>query len=179
MSARDFALRPCGPAPAAAAFTLTGTLTRSAAGLTLRYDLRGPLAELVIPAPAAAPARRFGLWEATCLECFLGVPGSPAYWELNLSPAGHWHLFRFASYRHGMEDEEAVAALPLRRQQTSARLILEVALPLATLVSPDRPLEAAPTAVLQHRDGSLTYWALTHPGPQPDFHRRDGFLLHL
>jgi hypothetical protein len=25
----------------------------------------------------------------------------------------------------------------------------------------------------------LTHLALTHPGPQPDFHRRDGFISSL
>jgi len=35
------------------------------------------------------------------------------------------------------------------------------------------------TAVLQSRDGTCSYWALLHPGPEADFHRREGFALRL
>jgi hypothetical protein len=28
-------------------------------------------------------------------------------------------------------------------------------------------------------DGGTTYWALTHRGPEPDFHRRNSFILEL
>jgi hypothetical protein len=35
------------------------------------------------------------------------------------------------------------------------------------------------TAVLQQQSGSCSYWALRHPGPEADFHRRDGFALRL
>ena len=34
-------------------------------------------------------------------------------------------------------------------------------------------------AVIKLAGGGLTYWALTHPGPQADFHRRDSFLVEL
>jgi len=34
-------------------------------------------------------------------------------------------------------------------------------------------------AVVKLRDGRVTYWALSHPGPRPDFHRRDSFLIKL
>jgi len=33
--------------------------------------------------------------------------------------------------------------------------------------------------VLERRNGALEYWALSHPGPEADFHRRDGFSLRL
>jgi hypothetical protein len=33
------------------------------------------------------------------------------------------------------------------------------------------------TAVLELEDGSLSYWALHHPKPQPDFHDRGGWTV--
>ena len=44
------------------------------------------------------PRRRDRLWEETCLELFLGEEGSERYWEFNLSPAGHWNVYRFEFY---------------------------------------------------------------------------------
>ena len=82
-----------------------------------------------------------------------------------------------ADYRQGQAAEPALASLPfgVHRSPEAWRLTLEV--DLARIVPADRPLEVAIAAVIQAPDGRLTYWALTHPGPQPDFHRRDGFLI--
>ena len=78
MSGQDFSLRPFLPIDPPLTIQLTGHIARRSHQLAIRYDLRGDLAELVIPAPAARPARRHGLWEDTCCEFFLGVKGAPA-----------------------------------------------------------------------------------------------------
>ena len=179
MSGRRFALGPfslAGPGPQV---EITGNLRRHANNLTICYDLRDPLAALAIPAPADLPARRHGLWEETCFELFLGVKHSPQYWEFNLSPGGHWNIYRFAAYRQGMQEETAFAALPfrVRRRWDSVRLTLE--LDLAKIVPAGRALEAGIAAVLKLAGGGVSYWALTHNGPQADFHRRDSFIGQL
>jgi hypothetical protein len=33
------------------------------------------------------------------------------------------------------------------------------------------------SAVLQSSSGELAYWAVAHPGSEPDFHHRGGFCL--
>jgi len=33
------------------------------------------------------------------------------------------------------------------------------------------------TMVLEEADGNLSYWALSHPGDQADFHDRRSFLI--
>ncbi len=40
-------------------------------------------------------------------------------------------------------------------------------------------LELALSAVIEQRDGGLSYWALRHAPGQPDFHHPDGFALTL
>ena len=42
--------------------------------------------------------------------------------------------------------------------------------------TPGRAVSGA-TAVIRSATGKTTHWALAHPGPRPDFHRRDGFAL--
>jgi hypothetical protein len=39
------------------------------------------------------------------------------------------------------------------------------------------PLHLAITAVVEHQDTTIGYWAIHHGGTEADFHRRDGFRL--
>jgi len=179
MSGRRFSLEPFSPGGPGPEVEITGNIGRHDNNLTIGYDLRGRLAALAIPAPADLPARRHGLWEETCFELFLGVQHSPQYWEFNLSPGGPWNVYRFAAYRQGMQEETAFAALPfrVRRRWDSVRLTL--GLDLAKTPPAGRALEAGIAAVLRLAGGGVSYWALTHNGPQADFHRRDSFIVQL
>ena len=179
MNRHNFSLEPfpaAGPPPS---FKITGSIARSADKLAVRYNLRGNLAELIIPAPAHRPARKNGLWEETCFEFFLGVKGDPRYWEFNLSPAGPWNVYGFAGYRQGMAEETAFTSLPLSVRRRPDSLLVAVEPAVGLIVTADRPIEVGIAAVIHLAGGGLTYWALTHPGPQPDFHRRDSFLVEL
>jgi len=40
-----------------------------------------------------------GLWEADCLELFIGQLNGERYLEVNLAPNGSWAIFVFSSYR--------------------------------------------------------------------------------
>lgn len=176
MKHRHFSLQPF-PAASAPPLKLTGALAREVDKLALTWELRGGLAQVAIPAPSTAPARRPGLWQETCFEFFLGVKGSPQYWEFNLSPTGHWNVYHFAAYRQGMAEETAFASLSMAVQSRPDSLRLALEVDLAKIVRAGQTLEVAISAVVKGRDGRLTYWALTHPGPQADFHRRDSFIV--
>jgi hypothetical protein len=178
MVAHRFCLIPF-PAPMPTAVRIEGRATRHAGTLRLSYRLHNQGQLLRIPAPAAAPERRHGLWEETCFELFLAAKGTPAYWEFNLSPAGHWNVYRFAGYRQAMAEEPAFAALPLTVTAETGGLCLGLEIDLNKILPAASLLEAGLSAVLRTADGAASYWALAHPGPAPDFHRREGFLLSL
>ncbi|MBW4420887.1 MAG: DOMON-like domain-containing protein [Myxacorys californica WJT36-NPBG1] len=158
--------------------TITGSIERRSGYLTIRYDLRGDLTAVVIPIPASA-VRQHDLWKTTCFEFFLGLKHSKQYWEFNLSPAGHWNVYRFDGYRQGMQEELAIAALPVEVRQTSDALMLTIALSLEQLEVAEQGLDVAIASVIESKSGEITYWALTHPEPEADFHRRDSFLIQL
>ena len=40
-------------------------------------------------------------------------------------------------------------------------------------------LRLGASAVIETRDGVLSYWALPHPAARPDFHAAGGFTLRL
>jgi hypothetical protein len=179
MNRHNFSLEPfpgAGPLPS---LKLTGSIARRGDILAIRYDLRGDLAELAIPGPARRPARRRGLWEETCFEFFLGVKGYQQYWEFNLSPSGHWNVYGFAGYRQGMAEETAFTSLPVGIQRRRDSLLVTLDAALDGIVAADQPLAVGIAAVIQLAGGGLTYWALSHSGPQPDFHRRDSFSITL
>ena len=63
MNGRSFSLQPFSPIGPPLNFKITGHIARRSRQLAIRYDLRGDLAELVIPAPAdyaGSPARALG-----------------------------------------------------------------------------------------------------------------------
>jgi hypothetical protein len=177
MTSRNFSLQPFSPG--LSDLEITGTIARQTHRLAVRYVLHGPLENLVIPAPAGMPARRHGLWEATCFEFFFGVKDTPGYWEFNLSPAGHWNVYRFSDYRQGMVEEIAFRSLPLSVSCRPDSLLVALDVEIDRIVAADQPLAVGLAAVLKLRDQEVTYWALAHPGPQADFHRRDSFLVEL
>ena len=179
MNNRSFSLKPFPSAYLLPHQKITGNIRRCSKTLTISYVFLGPLREVMIPAPADIPARKNALWEETCFEFFLGLKNSEQYWEFNLSPAGHWNVYRFKSYRQGMQEEAAFTLLPfsVERQPDALRLSLE--LDLGKIILTDQKLKVAISAVIKSLNGELTYWALTHKGPEADFHRRDSFILEL
>lgn len=175
---QQFGLQPFPTQQPPADLTLTGYVGCHDHSLNLHYRLEG-IDTVVIPPPAPQPLRQDQLWQDTCFEFFLGVQDAPDYWEFNLSPAGHWNVYRFTGYRQGMADEMAFESLPFTVQQQANTLTLDLHLDLQALVSADQPLEMSVTTVIKRRDGEVTYWAIAHTGPEADFHRRDSFGLKL
>lgn len=144
--------------------------------LSLRYRLDGEISALCLPAPVASPGPADGLWQHSCCELFVAEEGD-AYREFNFSPSGEWAAYAFSAYRQRLDWQPAAA--PQIGCNTSATSIeLWVELPAALLpAAPEFHLSA--TAVIETRDGALSYWALHHAGERPDFHRRESFVLSL
>lgn len=144
--------------------------------LVLGYEVSGDVRHLSVP-ESRRSARTDGLWRATCFEIFLRPHGAVAYQEFNFSPSGEWAAYSFTDYRAGM----AVLDLPqppaIQCRATSERL--EVQVHLQSPVFAHEDLRAALAAVLKHDDGAISYWALAHPQPQPDFHHAGGFAATL
>ena len=164
------------PGAVPGATRVLATVWRDDARLVYRLALAG--SGLVLPPAADRPERRDDLWRATCAELFLATEGADGYLEWNLSPSGHWNLYRFDAYRAGGRPEPAVAAAP-RVTRAAGACVVEATLPLAPLGLAAAPLLLGPAAVVAAAGGALSYWALAHPAPRPDFHDRRGFVLRL
>ena len=165
--------------PCHAVDAIHAEITREGQGWRLRYRLAGDLAQLRIPPPAARPAAPDGLWQHTCFEVFVGAAGTPAYREFNLCPSAHWAAYAFRAER---ERDVAAPALPAPRivcTQDANRLTLDAWLPDGALPCDAVAARLGFTAVIESAHGSLSYWALHHPAPRPDFHHPDGWTARL
>jgi hypothetical protein len=179
MRQRRFLLKPFPGEGNPAGLTIRGSIGRRADALSVLCEVKGNLSKVRIPAAADAPRRRDRLWEETCLELFLGTDDSGEYWELNLSPAGHWNVYRFTSYREGMREETTVASMPFDVRRDSGTLIFAAEFNVGRIVPEGTDLAATVAAVIGTTDGGKSHWAPVHPASRPDFHRRDGFALAL
>ena len=184
MSSTSFKLIPhvAGMQGVAATYSLHGQISVLKTTLQITYKLEGEVAQLRIPNCSSQPLRQDLLWQATCLEFFLAAADNSDYWEYNLSPAGHWNVYHLDSYRKGIAEEPAYKQLPFNVicDEKQLSLSLTCALPPA-LASPTAAagFEVGVSAVLQSSSGELSYWAVAHPGSEPDFHHREGFCLKL
>ena len=148
--------------------------------LRLGWRLDADLAQINVPA-FGAPARADRLWRHTCFEAFIAGPRSPAYCELNFSPAGTWAAYGFTSYRAGMTPLDLPAAPDARWRRTTMELELDVLLRTADILpgAGAGPLRLALAAVIEEQSGTMTYWSLAHPAVKPDFHHPEAFILEL
>jgi hypothetical protein len=147
--------------------------------LILTYSAGGALNQILWPASLSSqPQRRDELWKHTCFEAFIKPVGQDRYWEINISPAGDWNVYRFTSYRNEMTREEAVQALhPIfTRNGDQWRLSYEIWVPAWAVAT---ELEVGLTSVIEDTSGEISYWAIHHAGAQPDFHLANSFTKRI
>jgi hypothetical protein len=179
MTEQSFSLIPF-PAPAIPDITVTGHISWQGNLLAVSYLLTGKAEDVFLPSPVEHPSRKDDLWRQTCFEFFLAINGQPQYWEFNMSPSGDWNVYRMDAYRRvGFREETSIERLPFEAQKEANTFVLNAVVDLSSLFQLDDLLEIAITAVIQTKDGKETYWALTHPAPQADFHLRESFILAL
>jgi len=171
---------PATPAPMVRAVDVCVVLADG--GMVFHYRLRGDMARLRMP-EARVPERRDSLWEHTCFEAFVGLAGDTGYREFNFSPSGQWAAYDFGGYRRRLADP-TLAAPRVKTRSTEGRLELEAIVPASSLplAATGRSWEIGLSAVAEAvdiLDDGLSYWALRHPSPRPDFHLRDGFALRF
>lgn len=144
-------------------------MRRAGDALEFSYLIEGDTADIVIP-PPSPPMRTDRLWQATCFEAFVST-GRTSYIELNFAPSGKWAAYSFADYRVGMR---ALDISPPKISFADNHLVAEVEL------AAKAGSALSMTAVIERKDGVLSYWALAHPkADRPDFHARDCFVASL
>ncbi len=159
---------------------IAGRISRKTNFLTVHYELTGNTEDILLPSAALHPIRKDELWKATCFEFFLVFPNEPQYWEINMSPSGDWNAYHMDAYRRvGFREEMAIQWLQFIYQREADCISVEAALDLNAMIREDNSIQAGVTSVIQTKYGHETYWALTHPNSQADFHLRESFIIPL
>lgn len=172
-------LAPHPDTPCAAVREIAVEAVRDGCSLSLRFEIDGDIAAIALPRWRNA-ARADELWKRTCLEAFVGDQGRESYAEINLSPSNHWALYAFDGYRQGMRAPDGVERRDGVAHQDPGRYVLQATFDLDRLDG----LSAGPwrlglSAIIELKNGSKSYWALTHAPGQPDFHHPDAFAAVL
>ena len=162
----------------APAIAINGNIEREHNQLKIEYRLKGA-SQIIVPQKSDLPTRQYDLWEHTCFEFFLALQDSTKYWEFNLSPAKHWNVFRFPNYRQDIAEEMVFNSLPFEVFLQDDSLLLNLEVNLDKIISPESDLEVGITTVIEDRQQQLSYWALTHPAKEADFHHPDSFIIRL
>jgi hypothetical protein len=185
MSCLDFRLQPFavesfGDGLSSLALEITGKIARrDNSSLCVDFLVAGATAKIDIPAHARLPLRKASLWEETCFEIFLSPKGSRRYWEFNMSPSGHWNVYRFSAYREGMCEETAFESLPFSTNRADGCFTLSLEIEPERIIEDERRLVVGVSAVIRAKEGGTFFWALTHCGLKPDFHDRESFIIEV
>jgi len=145
-------------------------VSRSGERLVVRYRVRGHIAGVVLPPPAASE-RTEELWRHTCFEAFAS-DAAGGYAEFNFAPSRQWAAYRFDGYRQGMRPLD-IAAPEIAVSVTGDELELTASFAAGEVV------RLGLSAVIEEADGRVSHWALAHPPGDPDFHHADCFALDL
>ena len=135
------------------------------ASLNIWFGVGTPASRFVMP-EGATNERRDELWKSTCFEAFLRRDGETSYQEWNFTPSGAWAAYDFTGRREGMT-QAAVNAPPYVRMEDN---LTWWALGATVSIESGHQWALGLSAVLEERDGTLSYWALAHGGDKPDFH---------
>ena len=137
--------------------------------LALSYDLSALTCPLA-PVTTKKFVRKHQLWTQTCFECFLAMPNSPGYYELNFSTDGQWNAYAFEDYRQGMQ--ESNIASPSKLSLSPKHVHIE-----AKLSSPLTLATFNLCCVIQDPSNhNLSYWAPQHPHATADFHKQQNWI---
>jgi len=170
---------PATPCPAIRHFAIEVDAAKLPAALVIVYRIAGDAARLRLP-PSGFARRADGLWQHSCFEAFLRVGPGASYHEFNFAPSGDWAAYRFGRPRSERSSPD-IPAPRMERRNFPDGYELSATLPIAALpdLSKASVIETGVAAVIEADDGTLSYWALAHPGAKPDFHDPASFVLKV
>lgn len=138
------------------------------------FELAGPMNQILWPSNLPTELRCDGLWQHSCFEIFFSADFHPnsKYTEINCAPNGAWNAYEFLSYRTGMISSAQTSVRLSRQELEQQRALVEFTV---TSTSPLNTNCVGISAVIEFTNGAKSYWALHHPGPQADFHNKEGW----
>ncbi|MCJ8189934.1 hypothetical protein [Sphingomicrobium aestuariivivum] len=164
-----FTLAPHPDHPPRAVRGISVALVADDERIGLTYRMRGDLSKIRLPALGKL-RREDRLWRSTCFEIFLRH-GPVGYREYNFASDGRWSAYRFARYRHARSNLPNRCLIETRAEEGLFVLSAHV---MGQKVAGH---EIGLSTIVEEEDGTMSYWALSHPEGPADFHHDDCFTL--
>lgn len=176
---------------------VSGSLVRTANQMQIAWHVDPRQHALVWPSEERILRRQDGLWKSTCFEIFVAASATDSspvkpYFEINISPSGNWQCYRFDDYRQAQSVSNTFAVTQSsashHAEHCSLSCTVEYSLPQFVTTSLNisisailemQPARTSRIDVAMPGSSELTYYALTHPSKQPDFHLASSRLLKL
>ncbi len=194
----EYSLQPFQESVATKDFKLHARHSRRGTKLDLIFTLVGPLGNLELNTAKIPDSLRGhrgqNLWKHTAFEIFLGSPQSPHYHEWNFSPSTcEWDYFYFNAYREKNEmaslgsgglvrpPQLSVESKTIESSSLQMRIYIDLSFSeevLWTLLSKQKLLIGL-NAVLEHRLGDSSLWAIKHASPKADFHNAQTWTCEI
>jgi len=148
--------------------------------LEFGYSMSAEMSRVCVPSTDLG-VRTDALWRHTCFEAFVAPADGAAYYEFNFSPSLNWAAYRFTAYRDGMSTVEINRGLEItvRRGHDDLELTSTVRLGQVNDLRDAHRWRIALAAVIEDKNGRLSYWGLRHPPGKPDFHHATGFAMEV
>ncbi len=143
--------------------------------VSFRYRVRGDVNSIRVP-PVRPALRKDDLWRHTCFEAFVKRGNEDGYVELNFAPSTEWAAYSFEGYRAGMAPLSQIETPAIEHRLENGAFTLAATLNAHSFGSASA---LGLSAVIEHTDGRLSYWALAHPRSTPDFHDSAGWTQSL
>jgi len=182
MKTKQFYLKPFTIHPGLENLQIQGEVERTVNRLGVHFAVSANLEEfgaIALAEPDEPTQRLNNLWQTICFEFFLTTIDTSRYWEFNLSPAGHWNVYRFQDYRQGMQLETAFTDFPFTFSLKNNSLELDLDLDLQKLDLAQKTINIGVSTVIADKNKQISHWAIAHPRQTPDFHDRASFLLQF
>ena len=144
--------------------------------IQISYQLTGDTSQLLIPEQQISCSSD-NLWQQTCFELFIAQTDAESYYEFNFSPSNLWAAYAFDCYRVRREWViKQVPSITVSQSQSNYQLDAVINMADLELLSAQQSWLIGLSAVLETQQHELSYWALKHPGAQPNFHLRVGYI---
>ncbi|MBN2891996.1 MAG: hypothetical protein JXL97_09025 [Bacteroidales bacterium] len=140
----------------------------------IKYEMKGNIADVIIPEISNNPKRLDNLWEQTCFELFIGEKDKKNYYEVNLSPSKDWNVFTFEDYRIGKNEEKSVKQVNIIVEKANKIFKLSTSVDFSKLLKSNE-LVLGISAMIFKKSNKKEYWAIKHSGSKPDFHLKQNY----
>ena len=144
----------------------------------ISYRIRRNLALINLGNSTPNKARLVKLWEKTCFELFIKNKDNQ-YMEFNFAPNFEWNCFYFNQAGAPLLEWEQMQTPVIDILLSSEHFFMFVDIKKEFFpkgfFNEESELSAGITSVIKDNTGSISYWALSHADPRPNFHHFDSF----